>query len=321
MSLTKPIKRRAQADSPELFTAEMLGEIDGSGARFAPKTSVNDTVFFMSFGSGSSGNCAYVGDAESGFLIDAGVDPQKVERELSKCGIAMTKVRGIVLTHDHGDHVRYVYSFLRNHRHMLAYCTPKTMNGLLRRHSISRRIREYHRAIYKEFEFTIGNFTLTPFEVSHDGTDNCGFFIKHGAQSMGVATDLGCITDRVRFYMSQVNVMVIESNYDCEMLRTGSYPDHLKARIVADNGHLDNEISAAFVSEVWTSALHHVFLCHLSHDNNTPEKAVAAHCNALHNSHPSLSIGSGQSEHLSDIQVIALPRFDTTPLYGFKHRR
>jgi len=317
MSARKSIKQQ-QFDSPGLFSAEMLGEtLTPAEVPLGPVRAPqgDDAIQFISFGSGSSGNCSYVGDRTGGFLVDAGVDPAVVEQVLREHGIDMTRVRGIILTHDHGDHVRFVYTFLRNHRHMLAYCTPKIMNGILRRHSISRRIRDYHRAIYKEFEFKIGNFVITPFEVSHDGTDNCGFFLMHGTSAMAIATDLGCITERVSYYMSRVNFMVIESNYDLEMLRTGSYPDYLKARIVADRGHLDNEVSAQFAADVWSPALSHIFLCHLSHDNNRPEKALGAYRAAFQDKHPELSVGDGLREHLSDVQVIALPRFDATPLY------
>lgn len=304
-------------DSPGLFTEEMLGEqaVDAEAPLGKLEISDDDPIRFMSFGSGSSGNCSYVGDKSGGFLIDAGVDPAKVEKELKERGIAMTQVRGILLTHDHGDHVRYVYSFLRNHRHMLAYCTPKVMNGILRRHSISRRIRDYHRAIYKEFEYQVGNFVVIPFEVSHDGTDNCGFYISHGRSAMAIATDLGCITERVAYYMSRVNFMVLESNYDLDMLRHGPYPDYLKARIESEQGHLDNTVSAEFVAGVWTPVLSHIFLCHLSHDNNRPEKAFNAYREAFGIKHPELTLGDGLREHLSDVQVVVLPRFDATPLY------
>lgn len=310
-------KKIQQYDSPGLFTEEMLGEkpVPAEAPLGEIKPVEDDSIRFMSFGSGSSGNCSYVGDKGGGFLIDAGVDPAKVEKELQERGIAMERVRGILLTHDHGDHVRYVYTFLRNHRHMLAYCTPKIMNGILRRHSISRRIRDYHRAIYKEFEYQIGNFVVTPFEVSHDGTDNCGFFITHGRATMAVATDLGCITERVRHYMSRVNFMVLESNYDLEMLRNGPYPDYLKARIEAEKGHLDNCVSAEFAAEVWTPVLSHIFLCHLSHDNNRPEKAITAYRQAFQQKLPELSIGDGLRENMDDLQVIVLPRFEATPLY------
>ncbi len=316
MAPRKPSKQ--QFDSPGLFTSDMLGEtVTDAEAPLGPiaVSPADEAIRFISFGSGSSGNCSYIGDSTNGFLIDAGVDPKKVETELNERGIDMTKVRGILLTHDHGDHVRYIYSLLRNHRHLLVYCTPKIMNGVLRRHSISRRIRDYHRAIYKEFEFKIGNFVITPFEVSHDGTDNCGFFVTHGPYSMAVATDLGCITERVRFYMSQVNFMVLESNYDLEMLMTGNYPDYLKARIVADHGHLDNSVSAEFVADVWTPKLTHVFLCHLSQDNNRPEKALETYHRVFAQKHPELSLGDGLRENLTDLQVIVLPRFDATRLF------
>lgn len=307
-------------DSPGLFTAEMLGETEIPADLPNPNTPppVDDAIQFISFGSGSSGNCSYIGDKRNGFLIDAGVDPKFVEKTLHDKCISMEQVRGILLTHDHGDHVRHVYSFLRNHRHMLAYCTPRVLNGLLRRHSISRRIRDYHRAIYKEFEFQIGNFTITPFEVSHDGSDNCGFFIQHGRSSMAVATDLGCITPRADFYMRQVNFLVIESNYDREMLRNGTYQDFLKARILADNGHLDNVVSAQYVAEVWRPALTHVFLCHLSQDNNRPEIAFNAHRTALAAKNPDLKIGDGMRENLTDVQLVVLPRYDATPLFTLR---
>lgn len=313
-------KKAQQFDSPGLFTAEMLGETTVNADLPSPLLpAVNDeAISFMSIGSGSSGNCAYVGDSKGGFLIDAGVDPATVEKALHNKGISMTHVRGILLTHDHGDHVRHVYSFLRNHRHMLVYCTPKVMNGLLRRHSISRRIRDYHRAIYKEFEFAAGNFTVTPFEVSHDGSDNCGFFIAHGGAAMAVATDLGCITPRVEHYMQRANFIVIESNYDHKMLVEGAYHDHLKARILADSGHLDNKVSAEFVAGLWTPRLSHIFLCHLSHDNNRPEVAFHEHRHALRTLHPEITVGDGMQEHLSDVQLIVLPRYDATPLYTLR---
>lgn len=312
------MSKKCQYDSPGLFSAEMLGEAcipaESPLGPIAP-AAADQGIRFISFGSGSSGNCSYIGDQQGGFLIDAGVDPAKVQRELKERGIEMEKVRGILLTHDHGDHVRHVYSLLRNNRHMLVYCTPKVMNGLLRRHSISRRIRDYHRAIYKEFEFKIGNFVITPFEVSHDGSDNCGFFLTHGQYSMAVATDLGCITERVQFYMSRVNFIVIESNYDLEMLTTGGYPDYLKARIIARQGHLDNSVSADFISEIWTPQLTHVFLCHLSQDNNRPEKAIEAYRRSFAQKHPELRLGDGLKEQLTDIQIQVLPRYDATPLY------
>lgn len=279
-----------------------------------------EPIRFISFGSGSSGNCSYVGTRRGGFLIDAGVDAAKVVNDLKHQGIAMTQIVGICLTHDHGDHVRYAYSMLRANRHMQLFCTPKTLNGLLRRHSISRRIKDYHKAIYKEFPFKIGEFTVTPFEVMHDGSDNVGFFIELGHHRLSVATDLGCISPRVEHYMGMSQFLMLESNYDRQMLTEGTYADYLKARILAPNGHLDNRESAEFVARIYNRDLRYVFLCHLSNDNNTPEKALATYQAAMESAHPGITIGNGTRENLSDIQIIALPRYAATPLYVLRRR-
>lgn len=284
-----------------------------------PRPDVSDHVRFISFGSGSSGNCAYIGDDSGGFLIDAGVDPTKVLPELKRHGIKADRIAGILLTHDHGDHVRYAYTILRRNRQMLLYCTPKTLNGILRRHNISRRIKDSHKAIYKEIPFKIGRFEITAFDVQHDGTDNAGFFITHGSHSLAIATDLGCIGPRADFYMRQARHLVIESNYDREMLLGGRYPEHLKARILADNGHLDNSVAAAYVAKIYTPNLTHVFLCHLSLDNNTTDKAIAAMHAALADKGISIGDGSDSLESRdADLQIMALPRFEATRMFLFR---
>lgn len=243
-----------------------------------------DVVFFVSFGSGSSGNSAFIGTNTGGLLIDAGVDLTRVSEGLRANGFSMRDVKGIILTHDHSDHVHYVYTLVRRNPHIRVYCTPKAFGGIMRRHSISRRLKDYHVPIYKEFPFQVAGFEITAFEVSHDGTDNAGFFITRPGYedfSLAVATDLGCINDRVDHYMRQASHIVIESNYDAEMLRNGPYPAHLKARIVASSGHLDNEVAAAFIGSIAGESLRNVFLCHLSHENNTPDIALSAMKRAL----------------------------------------
>ncbi len=275
-----------------------------------------DKLSFISFGSGSSGNCAYIGDSSTGLLIDAGVDMTTVVAELRRNGIDMSAIKGIVLTHDHSDHVRYVYTIVRKYRHIGVYCTPRTLNGMLRRHSISNRIKDYHRPIYKEHPFTIGNFTLTAFEVMHDGTDNSGFFITHGRHNIAVATDLGCVSERADHYMRRANYLMIEANYDSAMLAAGSYPEYLKARIRSDNGHLDNEVTARFVAQAYTPALRNIFLCHLSKDNNTSEIALRVVGDALRAAGVT-EIGdcSGSPySRMAPVQLMALPRFDSSGL-------
>lgn len=291
-----------------------------------PPMQASEKVFFMSFGSGSSGNCSYIGDREGGFLIDAGVEVAKVVDGLRRNGISMDRISGICLTHDHGDHIRDVYGLIRRYRHLRVYCTPKTLNGILRRHNISRRIKDYHAPIYKEFPFRIGNFEVTAFDVMHDGADNAGYFISHGDVRFAVATDLGCISERVDHYMRLATHIVIEANYDLEMLREGRYPEYLKARIVADNGHLDNRVTANFIAEIYSPMLRNVFLCHLSNDNNSPQKALEAVETALATVGVK-DIGNGfdcltpADQPRPQLHLAALPRFDASPLYPLEPRQ
>lgn len=282
-----------------------------------------DTICFISFGSGSSGNSSYIGDLDGGLIIDAGVDFKTVSEVMERNGLTLDSIKGICLTHDHSDHVRFIYSYVRaTKRPIPVYCTPKAFNGLMRRHSISRRLKEYHQPIYKEFPFKIGSFEITAFDVSHDGTDNCGFFITHGHHSFAVATDLGCITPRVDYYMRRANYIMIEANYDSAMLDAGPYPAYLKSRIRADYGHMDNLATAKFISDILTPDLHSVFLCHLSQDNNTPETAFTTVATMLHaKGIASIGDGSGSLEaELAPIQLSVLPRYEASRLYTFRLR-
>lgn len=271
------------------------------------------TLQFASFGSGSSGNCAFLGVAGQGVLIDAGVTPDKVFPELARNGIKPADVKGIVLTHDHADHVRYAYKMVRTYRHLRIYCTPKLMRGILTLHKVSRRIQDCQEAIFKEIPFKLGGMRFTAFETSHDAFDNMGFFIEAGDHRFVVATDMGVITDRARHYMSQATCLMIESNYDRHMLDTGTYPEYLKARVRGPKGHLDNEVAAQFVGEQYHEGLRHIFLCHLSNDNNTPELALGAMRRSLEGR--GLSVGDASNaveQRARDVQLYALPRYDTS---------
>lgn len=277
------------------------------------------SIYFISLGSGSSGNCCYIGTKRGGVLIDAGVKTEDVVRKLASNGISITAVKALLLTHDHSDHVRYAYNVLRNHKHIRLFCTNRVINGVLRRHSISKRIKEYHHPIFKEIPFKICDLDITAFEVPHDGSDNMGFSIEFDNRRFVLATDLGSVTDRARYYMSRANYLVIEANYDLHMLKYGRYPEYLKARIQTDNGHMDNEATGEFLKQIINPELQYIFLCHLSQDNNTPAKALRAVRTALE------SIGKvvGNAEESifdrkADVQLMALPRFDATRRFVFR---
>jgi len=323
---TRPIE-----DLPSLFTgaetdAEAVFEIGNSAAHTADTAGIDEFVVderyagpiqrlrFISFGSGSSGNCSYVGTPECGLIIDGGVDNNFVTSELARNGIDFKTIRGILLTHDHADHVRYSYALLRRNPHLRLYCTPRTIEGILRRHNISRRITEYHSPIYKEHEYKFGNITVVPFETSHDGTDNVGFAFTRGGTTFVLATDMGVITERADYYMRQANALMIEANYDDQMLDNGRYPEYLKARIRSPRGHMSNADTARYLTDTYRTSLSHIFLCHLSDDNNTPETAMATVLNALR----SIAVRPAPSSAEippGTVYLSALPRYRSSELY------
>lgn len=135
--------------------------------------------------------------------MDAGVDSDRIADTLRVNGVSMSQVKGLCLTHDHSDHVRYAYKLLRANKHLRLYCTNRVLNAILRRHSISKRIKDYHVPIFKEFPFKLADFTVTAFDVPHDAADNAGFCLEYGDKCFVMATDLGEVSERARFYMAK----------------------------------------------------------------------------------------------------------------------
>ena len=308
------LPERQKSETPQKETNE-----DNCGFGVIKTTPETPALYFMSFGSGSSGNCSYVGTDNGGILIDAGVDYETVFEKLRLNGVTPNMVKGVCLTHDHSDHIRFAYGIARKYKHIRIYCTNRSLNGILKRHNVSRRIKEYHQPIFKEIPFKLGDLTITPFEVPHDGLDNVGFFVEHGESKFVAATDLGEVTARARHYMSQADFLMIEANYDLEMLENGSYPEHLKNRIKLSTGHLDNADTARFIDEIYSQKLRYIFLCHLSNDNNTPEKAVSAVRSALEGKGVSVGDAMGAIEDYDkDVQLMALPRYDCSPWFIMK---
>ena len=283
---------------------------------------------FMSFGSGSSGNCAYLGTPQGGILIDAGIKPpprtnrkhKKVSEDddvlnlnqafalLERNGVKPDMVKGILLTHAHQDHMRCLYPALTRCR-CSVYCTMGVMSQMMQRCRISGRIQDYHVPIFKEIPFRILDMEITAFETSHD-VKSVGFCIDYEGERFVIGTDMGIITERAAHYMSSANHLMIECNYDREMLIHGDYPQMLKDRVIGDKGHLDNAVAAQFVAERYHDDLQHVFLCHLSKDNNTEELALSTMRQALEERGLSVGDASNAADQRNrNVQIYALPRY------------
>lgn len=232
-----------------------------------------DKLRFCSIGSGSSGNCYYFGNLFQGILIDAGIASKTIRKELKQIGVELSQILGIFVTHDHHDHIKSVGT-LGEKFHIPVYATTKTHEGIARSYCVSHKLSGSRRFLENGEDVHLGDFSVVSFPVSHDGTDNGGFFIRYKEHAITVATDLGYVNEHVCRCVSHSDIVVLESNYDVEMLQKGKYPYYLKKRIQSETGHLGNNEAGFFLAENWHPKLKHVFLCHLSKDNNHPDLVV-----------------------------------------------
>lgn len=226
---------------------------------------------FCSLSSGSSGNCYYVGNGFHGILIDAGISATSIRRFLRSMMIPMETIMGVLLTHNHSDHIRGLEVLLRKNN-IPAFTTREVWKSILSPHiKISS---DCIREIPLMKKFHLAGFDIEAFPVCHDSPETLGFQIISGNKKITIATDLGHICQTSAPYIKAANLLVIESNYDEQMLMNGSYPAFLKARIKSDNGHLGNDQTSSFLADTLNENLTHICLAHLSKNNNTPEKAL-----------------------------------------------
>ncbi len=226
-----------------------------------------------SLSSGSSGNCYFVGSSQEGILVDAGISARRIRKILEEIGVGLPLIRGIFITHDHIDHIKGLTILTRKHN-IPVYCTEGTWKGILRNRATFDSEPTMYRAVTPGETIRIAGFSVEAFPVSHDAHDAVGYHIANSTKSITIATDLGFIGDQAAHYLSKADVMVIESNYDQEMLLNGRYPDSLKQRIHGEMGHMCNAHTADFIADNYHARLSHILLSHLSAENNTPEKAL-----------------------------------------------
>lgn len=228
---------------------------------------------FLSFGSGSSGNCYLLYSPDDAILIDAGIGVRTLKKQFAEYGISMNRIHHILITHDHADHVKSVGSLSRD-LHVPVYATEDVHRGINTNYCVRAKVDGADaKFLEKDKAVLMGEFNVMPFFVPHDSNDNVGFFIQWQDVSFCLMTDVGHITEQMKQLISKANYLVIEANHDVEMLRGGAYPQYLKDRISGEEGHLSNHACATALVENATPELRQVWLCHLSEENNHPELA------------------------------------------------
>jgi phosphoribosyl 1,2-cyclic phosphodiesterase len=216
--------------------------------------------------SGSIGNSILVSSNGSGILVDAGLSCRELGRRLSLFGAEPTQIEAVVLTHEHTDHTRGARRFCVEQR-IPIYATRGTL-ALTPLEGVETNV------ISAGKDFLIGPFTVSPFKVRHLAAEPVAVSVSCGQRRTGIATDLGSVTTEVVKAMSGADLMLVESNYDQQMLVSGDYPGFLKRAIGGDHGHLSNDDAATLSSKATSERTSGIVLVHLSRDNNTPEKAL-----------------------------------------------
>ena len=265
-------------------------------------------LIFFSLASGSSGNCYYLGTPEYGILIDTGISVRTIKKVLKDRSVDLSQIMGVLVTHDHADHIKTV-GYLGEKLNIPVYSTEGVHKGIEKSRYVEETLNASKRIIEKEKPFKIKDFEITAFSVPHDSTDSVGYHIVCGDQRFTIATDVGHITDTVGKYICMANHLVLEANYDEEMLKYGTYPPFLKERVASPTGHLSNRDAAEFLATHYTPELKDIWLCHLSRDNNHPELAHKTVDIRLFEE--GIRVGK-------DVQLVALKRSTPSDVYEFE---
>jgi phosphoribosyl 1,2-cyclic phosphodiesterase len=231
---------------------------------------------FVSLGSGSSGNGLLVEAKRTRLLLDCGFGLRDTVKRLARTGLAPEDLTGILVTHEHADHVGGVVSFACKYK-LPVWLTHGTLSAIKPQ---SARLPAIH-LVDSHARFAVGDLEIEPFPVPHDAREPVQYVFGDGARRLGVLTDTGHITSHIENSLSGCDALVLECNHDRAMLMKGPYPPGLKQRVAGRFGHLDNDAAAGLLSAIDRSRLQHVIAAHLSEQNNTPWLAQQALSSAL----------------------------------------
>lgn len=235
-------------------------------------------IRFASLGSGSKGNATLIEsgteDRDTRVLLDCGFSTVEIESRLAKLERTADSLTAIVITHEHSDHVSGAGRLSRKYK-IPVWLTVGTSHACRDNDFFETRFIDSHT------DFEIENIGLHPFPVPHDAREPCQFVFSDGNSRLGVVTDLGCYTPHIISHLDRLDGLLLECNYDEEMLLNGSYPRSLKERVVGHIGHLDNKQATQLLKKLKVSQLKHIIGMHVSEKNNKPDYALDALCEGL----------------------------------------
>ena len=233
-----------------------------------------------SIASGSSGNCIYVGSDCAHVLIDAGISGRRVEAGLNSLELTGRDLDGILITHEHSDHIKGLGVIARKYG-IPIYATGGTVDAMVRSGSLGKIPEGIFREIREDEPFLIKDLVVNPFTIPHDAAQPVGYRLECGEHSVGIATDLGKYNEYIIENLQNLDALLLEANHDIRMLQVGRYPYYLKQRIMGDRGHLSNENAGQLLCRLLHDNLNAVFLGHLSKENNYEELAYETVCSEV----------------------------------------
>lgn len=225
-----------------------------------------------SIASGSSGNCVYVGTEATHLLVDVGISCKRIVEGLGQLGLSGKDVDGILITHEHSDHINGLGVMSRKFG-IPIYATEGTIAAIKNAKNLGAIDEELFQVIRADEKMILKDITVNPMRISHDAADPVAYRFQYGKKRMAIATDLGMYDEYTVESLKGMDVLFLEANHDVNMLQVGPYPYYLKQRILGKRGHLSNETSGKLLSRLMHDGLKAVCLGHLSKENNLEELA------------------------------------------------
>ncbi len=229
----------------------------------------------MTIASGSKGNCTYVASDNTRLLVDAGVSPKRIEEALSHDGCSISDLNGVLVTHEHSDHICYLRAL--SDKGVPVYAHERVMSAIVRQTGSI----PFESVDFFDAGFEVGDIKVYPFRIPHDTLYPLAYSFECGSARISVATDIGHITEGILSNLKGSQIVLLEANHDLEMLIKGAYRRELKTRIRGANGHLSNDSTALIVRNIAKSGLKRIILGHMSEENNCPELAFSTVVDAL----------------------------------------
>jgi len=244
---------------------------------------------FCSLYSGSSGNSSLVQSKDINILVDAGVSGKKIIDALASINIGIENISAILVTHEHSDHTQSIATLSKKYN-IPVYANKKTWEAMSDKKNkiLEQNIRYFN----NNKSFTLNDVTILPFDIPHDAANPCGFSISDKESKISIATDIGHMTNSILDNIKDSNFLLLEANYEPDVLKCSSYPFHLKERIASPVGHLSNIEAGKTINYLTDFGVKNIMLGHLSNENNFPELAYKSVLEQIENKELTLNVAS-----------------------------